>query len=65
MTYTLTMSKELGEWLQTVATESGLSKAEILQRSLRLYDVLREARANGQKAVLMRGDQHVAEIVGL
>ena len=62
----LTISDDLAQTLDRMATESQQSKSEILRKSLTLFEVARDGKNNGKKLALVDREGHVAtEIVGL
>ena len=62
----LELSTELNAKLEEIARRAHTSKSEVLRRSLGLYDVALEAKADGLRLGLADRDRKfVTEIVGL
>ncbi len=63
----LTVSDELNQALERIASESQTSKSEILRKAITLYEVARDGRKQGNKVGLVspQNNQLVTEIIGL
>lgn len=62
----LSLSPELNERLEQLATSSHTTKTEILRKAIALYDVVAEAKTEKKRlGILDKDKQLLTEIVGL
>jgi len=62
----LTVSSELNERLEQLASASHSSKSEILRKAIALYDVVAEAKTERKRLGILDQDKRlVTEIVGI
>ena len=62
----LTLSPELNDRLEQLASSSHATKTEILRKAIALYDVVAEAKANEKRLGILDKDKNVlTEIVGI
>ena len=62
----LLLSPELNERLEQLATANNVTKVEILQKSIALFDVVFEAKAENKRIGILNQDKQLeTEIVGI
>ncbi len=62
----LLLSPELNARLEQLATANNVSKVEILQKSIALFDVVSEAKAENKRIGILNQDKQLeTEIVGI
>ncbi len=62
----LLLSPELNERLEQLATANNVTKIEILQKSIALFDVVSEAKAGNKRIGILNQDKQLeTEIVGI
>lgn len=62
----LVLSPELNERLEQLAIANNVSKGEILQKSIALFDVVAEAKADNKRIGILNQDKQLeTEIVGI
>lgn len=62
----LTLSPELNERLEQLASSGYTTKTEILRKAIALYDVVAEAKSEKKRVGILDQDKHLlTEIVGI
>lgn len=62
----LTVSPELNERLELLASNGHMSKSEVLRKAIALFDVVAEAKSEKKRfGILDQNKQLVTEIVGI
>lgn len=64
--FNLLLSPELNERLEQLASANNVTKVEILQKSIALFDVVSEAKAENKRIGILNKDKQLeTEIVGI
>ena len=59
------MSPELTEQLDTIAGDTGMTRAEVFRRAVALYKRAKETEKNDGRVILEDSEGHSRELIGL
>ena len=62
---TLELSDVLNKKLETIASEEGLTKTDILRKAIAFFDVAHQAAKEGKQISVTRDEKILKEIVGV
>jgi len=59
----LDVTPQVNSIIDNLAKDNGITKAEVLRRSIAFYDAISKGRRNGEEPAMIKGDKIIARLV--